>query len=48
MADVVVISREQVLERLAEVDAILDIMESNNENELRAERSELSWLLKDD
>ncbi len=47
ISDVVVLSRAQVLDRLAELDAMLDIMESNNEAEIRAERSELAWLLKD-
>lgn len=47
MNDVVVISREQILERLAEIDAMLDIMEQNDENELRAEREEIVWVLKD-
>ena len=46
ISDVVVLSRAQVLDRLAELDAMLDIMESNDEAEIRAERSELAWVLK--
>lgn len=42
-----VISREQILEKLAEIDALLDIMALHNENELLAEREHLVWLLKD-
>jgi hypothetical protein len=48
MGEVVVISREQALERLAEIDAILDIMETYNESELRVEREQITWLLGDD
>lgn len=44
-ATVVVVSREQMLERLAEIDAILDMMGQHDEMELIAERSEIAWLL---
>lgn len=44
---VVHISRAQLLERLAEIDALLDILETHNEDVLRAERSEVAWLLGD-
>lgn len=50
MADdaiVVTISREQLLRRLAEIDAMLDIMQSNDEVTLMAEREEIAWLLND-
>lgn len=43
--DVVVISKDMILERLAEIDAILDIMAEHDEMELTAEREHLFWLL---
>jgi hypothetical protein len=46
-SNIVVISKAQTLERLAEIDAMLDIMESNDEDSLRAERGDLAWLLGD-
>lgn len=47
LAKVHVISKAQALERLAEVDAILDMMQENDEIALLAERHELAWLLSD-
>lgn len=43
-AEIVSINRTQALERLAELDAILDIMDWHNEDEIRAEREHLAWL----
>ena len=44
----VTVTREQLLERLAEVDALLDILAEHDETELMIERDRIAWLLEDD
>lgn len=44
-SNLVTITRAGILERLAEVDALLDIMAEYDETELMIEREHLVWLL---
>lgn len=46
--EVVPVSRDMLLSRLAEIDAFLHIMETYDVDELYAERSEITWLLGDE
>lgn len=48
MGRLVAITRAQALERLAEVDAILDMLDTYNEEALMVERDQLIGLLGDD
>jgi hypothetical protein len=42
------VTEEALLERLAEIDALLDILHEHNETSLMLERDRITWLLHKD